>query len=58
MESTSEESEELTREKAKVLKEKVEIVVESLSHLMELNNEGREFLCSMIAQEQHKTVNG
>ena len=55
---TSEESEELIREKAEKLKKKVEIIVESLSHLIELNKEGREFLCSMIAQEQHKTVYG
>ena len=53
---TSSESEKLRSEKSDILKEKVEAVIESLSHLVQLNKEGKAYLCEMISKE-HKNTN-
>ena len=53
---TSSESGQLRGEKSEILKGKVEAVIESLSHLVQLNKEGKEYLCEMISKEHKNTI--
>ena len=41
---------EMRREKARELKGKVEAVIDSLSHSLTLNKEGRDKLCAMMVE--------